>query len=161
MKRKIKIFVALLTLTVMCITSNILVKADASSAYANKAMSIALNPGEIGDSNTISFRFNGLPERAVVESVRIDCTNAQRIGNGMGAIAPMSITITAPGNFTETVSWGSGNVTRTDRFNDLFAKGTWQIHMTGRNIAPANAKPNFVGGVKYTNVKMYIEYHIE
>lgn len=47
---------------------------------ANKDMSIALMPGVTGDSNTVTFNYNGLPDNAIVKEVKIDCSNASVIG---------------------------------------------------------------------------------
>lgn len=48
-------------------------------------MSIALQPGETGDSNEITFNFNSLPANAVVTEIKVDASNARNIG-GMGAM---------------------------------------------------------------------------
>lgn len=46
-------------------------------------MSVALLPGVTGNSNTITFNFNGLPDKAIVKEVEIDCPNAWRIPNNV------------------------------------------------------------------------------
>ena len=43
-------------------------------------MSVALLPGVTGNSNTITFNFNGLPDKVIVKEVEIDCSNASVIG---------------------------------------------------------------------------------
>ena len=163
MKRKLNSFllVMILVVTCVCIRPITAIAATSSSVTSRTAMSLALEPGRTGSSNSISFKFNGLPDNAMVDSIKIDCTDAKKIGNGMGAIAPMSLTITNPDGIIQTVQWGSGNVTNTDVFDDFSAKGTWQIRMTGRNVAPITAGSRFVAGVKYSNVKMTITYYIE
>ncbi|SFO04384.1 hypothetical protein SAMN04487831_106168 [Pseudobutyrivibrio sp. UC1225] len=163
MKKKLNSFllVMILVVTCVCIRPLTAIAATSSSVTSRSAMSLALEPGRTGTSNTISFKFNGLPDNAMVDSIKIDCTDAKKIGNGMGAIAPMSMTITNPSGFVQNVPWGSGNITNTSVFNDLSAKGTWQISMTGRNVAPITAGSRFVAGVKYSNVKMTITYYIE
>ena len=163
MKKKLNSFllVMILVVTCVCIRPITAIAATSSSVTSRTAMSLALEPGRTGTSNTISFKFNGLPDNAMVDSIKIDCTDAKKIGNGLGAIAPMSMTISNPSGFVQNVPWGSGNITNTSVFNDLSAKGTWQISMTGRNVAPITAGSRFVAGVRYSNVKMTITYYIE
>ena len=105
---------------------------ESKTVTATKDMSIALMPGVTGDSNTITFNFNSLPDNAIVKEVKIDCSNASVIG-GKGAILAQNLTITCPSGETHTVGWGKGNVTTTSLFIAEKAAGTWSVYMTGTN----------------------------
>lgn len=131
-----------------------------AATTSSKAMSVALLPGVTGNSNTITFNFNSLPDKAIVKEVEIDCSNASVIG-GKGAILAKSLTITSPSGETHTVSWGKGNVTTTNLFIAEKAAGTWSVYMTGTNIASPNLGSAFIGGTKYSSVKMKVSYFLE
>ncbi|MBA4687357.1 MAG: hypothetical protein H2184_09390 [Candidatus Galacturonibacter soehngenii] len=127
---------------------------------SSKAMSIALNPGTTGNSNTITFNFSSLPSNAIVKEIKVDASNASAIG-GLGAILAQTLTITSPVGETKTVTWGRGNVTSTSAFIADSARGTWSIYMTGTNVASASSGSQFIGGTKYLSVKMTITYVLE
>ena len=133
---------------------------DSVTKTANKDMSIALMPGVTGDSNTITFNLNSLPDNAIVKEVKIDCSNASVIG-GKGAILPQNITITSPSGETHTVGWGRGNVTTTNLFVAEKAAGTWYVYMTGTNIASPSSGSAFIGGTKYSRPKITVNYILE
>ena len=133
---------------------------SSKTVTSSKAMSVALLPGVTGNSNTITFNFNSLPDKAIVKEVEIDCSNASVIG-GKGAILAKSLTITSPSGETHTVSWGKGNVTTTNLFIAEKAAGTWSVYMTGTNIASPNLGSAFIGGTKYSSVKMKVSYILE
>ena len=78
-----------------------------------------------------------------------------------GAILAKSLTITSPSGETHTVSWGKGNVTTTNLFIAEKAAGTWSVYMTGTNIASPNLGSAFIGGTKYSSVKMKVSYILE
>ena len=80
---------------------------------------------------------------------------------GKGAILEKSLTITSPSGETHTVSWGKGNVTTTNLFIAEKAAGTWSVYMTGTNIASPNLGSAFIGGTKYSSVKMKVSYILE
>lgn len=163
MRKKIKNFVALFLAVTLMVIIPINVNAASTTSRtitSSKAMSIALQPGETGDSNEITFNFNSLPANAVVTEIKVDASNARNIG-GMGAILAQSITITNPDGETKTATWGRGNVTKTTAFINDGARGTWSVYMTGRNIASPSSGPRFIGGVKYSSVKMTISYVLE
>uniref|UniRef100_UPI004056F8F3 hypothetical protein n=1 Tax=Agathobacter sp. TaxID=2021311 RepID=UPI004056F8F3 len=157
--KKIKVSFALLLMLTMVFTLQTTVLAagtPSKTVKSTKAMSVALLPGETGDSNTITFNFSGLPENAIVKEVEIDCSNAT--ASGKGAILPESLTIAAPSGEMQTVSWGSGNITSTSLFIAEEAAGVWSVYMTGTNILPSSAGSAYVGAVKYTSVEMTITY---
>lgn len=79
----------------------------------------------------------------------------------MGAILAQSLTITSPLGESKTVAWGIGNVTSTSAFIADYARGTWSVYMTGKNLAPASSSPQFIGGIEYSSVKMEITYVLE
>ena len=58
-------------------------------------------------------------------------------------------------------SWGKGNVTTTNLFIAEKAAGTWSVYMTGTNIASPNLGSAFIGGTKYSSVKMKVSYILE
>lgn len=159
LKKCISLILAVGVLVMAPITANA-ATTPSKTVTSSKAMSIALQPGETGDSNTITFNFNSLPANAIVTEIKIDASNAKNIG-GMGAILAQSVTITDPDGVAQTVTWGKGNVTKTSVFIHDGARGTWSVYMTGRNLAPASAGSRFIGGVKYSSVKMTISYVIE
>ena len=103
--KKVKRIIAVALVFTMLFASQVTVFAagtkDAMQS-ANKDMSIALMPGVTGDSNTVTFNYNGLPDNAIVKEVKIDCSNASVIG-GKGAILAQSLTITSPSGETHTV----------------------------------------------------------
>lgn len=78
-----------------------------------------------------------------------------------GAILAKSLTITSSSGETHTVSWGKGNVTTTNLFIAEKAAGTWSVYMTGTNIASPNLGSAFIGGTKYSSVKMKVSYILE
>ena len=67
----------------------------------------------------------------------------------------------SPSGETHTVSWGKGNVTTTNLFIAEKAAGTWSVYMTGTNIASPNLGSAFIGGTKYSSVKMKVSYILE
>ena len=72
-----------------------------------------------------------------------------------------SLTITSPSGETHIVSWGEENVTPTNLFIAENATGTWSVYMTGTNIASPNLGSAFIGGTKYSSVKMKVSYVLE
>lgn len=62
---------------------------------------------------------------------------------------------------THTVSLGKGNVMITNLFIAEKAAGTWSVYMTGTNIASPNLGSAFIGGTKYSSVKMKVSYILE
>ena len=158
--KKVKRIIAVALVFTMLFASQVTAfAADTGSktVTATKDMSIALMPGVTGDSNTITFNFNSLPDNAIVKEVKIDCSNASVIG-GKGAILAQSLTITSPSGETHTVGWGKGNVTTTSLFIAEKAAGTWSVYMTGTNIASPSLGSAFIGGTKYSRPKMTITY---
>lgn len=161
-KKVKKIFAMALVLTMLFVSQTTAFAASTSSktVTASKNMSIALLPGVTGNSNTITFNFKSLPDNAIVKEVEMDCSNASVIG-GKGAILAESLTITAPSGEVQTVSWGKGNVTTTSLFVAEQASGTWTAYMTGTNIASSSLGSAYIGGTKYSSVKMTITYILE
>lgn len=158
--KKVKRIIAVALVFTMLFASQVTAFAagtDSKTVTATKDMSIALMPGATGDSNTITFNFNSLPDNAIVKEVKIDCSNASVIG-GKGAILAQSLTITSPSGETHTVGWGKGNVTTTNLFIAEKAAGTWSVYMTGTNIASPSLGSAYIGGTKYSRVKMTITY---
>lgn len=160
--KKVKRIIAVALVFTMLFASQVTAFAADTKATksANKDMSIALMPGVTGDSNTVTFNYNGLPDNAIVKEVKIDCSNASVIG-GKGAILAQSLTITSPSGETHTVGWGRGNVTTTNLFIAEKAAGTWSVYMTGTNIASPSLGSAFIGGTKYSRPKMTIIYILE
>lgn len=161
--RKIKRIIAVALVFTMLFASQITAFAATTSSKtvtSSKAMSIALLPGVTGNSNTITFNFNSLPDNAVVKEVEVDCPGASVIG-GKGAILAQKLTITCPSGETHTVGWGRGNVTTTSLFIAEKAAGTWSVYMTGTNIASPSLGSAFIGGTKYSSVKMKVKYILE
>ena len=160
--KKVKRIIAVALVFTMLFASQVTAFAADTKATksANKDMSIALMPGVTGDSNTVTFNYNGLPDNAIVKEVKIDCYNASVIG-GKGAILAQSLTITSPSGETHTVGWGRGNVTTTNLFIAEKAAGTWSVYMTGTNIASPSLGSAFIGGTKYSRPKMTITYILE
>lgn len=149
MKKSKRIIAVALVFTMLFVSQVTVFAAgtDKASKPANKDMSIALMPGVTGDSNTVTFNFNSLPDNAIVKEVTIDCSNASVIG-GKGAILAQSLTITSPSGETHTVGWGRGNVTTTNLFIAEKAAGTWSVYMTGTIIASPSLGSAFIGGVQ-------------
>ena len=160
--KKVKRIIAVALVFTMLFASQVTAFAADTKATksANKDMSIALMPGVTGDSNTVTFNYNGLPDNAIVKEVKIDGSNASVIG-GKGAILAQSLTITSPSGETHTVGWGRGNVTTTNLFIAEKAAGTWSVYMTGTNIASPSLGSAFIGGTKYSRPKMTITYILE
>ena len=146
--KKVKRIIAVALVFTMLFASQVTAFAADTKATksANKDMSIALMPGVTGDSNTVTFNYNGLPDNAIVKEVKIDCSNASVIG-GKGAILAQSLTITSPSGETHTVGWGRGNVTTTNLFIAETAAGTWSVYMTGTNIASPSLGSAFVSSL--------------
>lgn len=115
-------------------------------------MSVSASAGKTANSNTITFNFNSLPDNAVIEDIKVDCSNVSHIG-GMGAIVAQSLTITSPDGITQVIPWKSGNIISTSLFDGKSVKGTWSVYMTGTNISSS-----YYGGIKYSNVEMTITY---
>ena len=159
-KKKIMAFAIAFTMLFASQVTAFAATTSSKTVTSSKAMSVALLPGVTGNSNTITFNFNSLPDKAIVKEVEIDCSNASVIG-GKGAILAKSLTITSPSGETHTVSWGKGNVTTTNLFIAEKAAGTWSVYMTGTNIASPNLGSAFIGGTKYSSVKMKVSYILE
>ena len=125
-KKKINKIMAFAIAFTMLFASQVTAFAATTSSKtvtSSKAMSVALLPGVTGNSNTITFNFNSLPDKAIVKEVEIDCSNASVIGGK--------------------------------------AAGTWSVYMTGTNIASPNLGSAFIGGTKYSSVKMKVSYILE
>jgi hypothetical protein len=149
-KKKINKIMAFAIAFTMLFASQVTAFAATTSSKtvtSSKAMSVALLPGVTGNSNTITFNFNSLPDKAIVKEVEIDCSNASVIG-GKGAILAKSLTITSPSGETHTVSWGKGNVTITNLFIAEKAAGTWSVYMTGTNADVLYAKYEYLSKCK-------------
>ena len=73
--KKVKRIIAVALVFTMLFASQVTAFAADTKATksANKDMSIALMPGVTGDSNTVTFNYNGLPDNAIVKEVKIDC----------------------------------------------------------------------------------------
>ena len=102
-KKKINKIMAFAIAFTMLFASQVTAFAATTSSKtvtSSKAMSVALLPGVTGNSNTITFNFNSLPDKAIVKEVEIDCSNASVIG-GKGAILAKSLTITSPSGETQ------------------------------------------------------------
>lgn len=87
-KKKINKIMAFAIAFTMLFASQVTAFAATTSSKtvtSSKAMSVALLPGVTGNSNTITFNFNSLPDKAIVKEVEIDCSNTSVIG-GKGAI---------------------------------------------------------------------------
>ena len=92
-KKKINKIMAFAIAFTMLFASQVTAFAATTSSKtvtSSKAMSVALLPGVTGNSNTITFNFNSLPDKAIVKEVEIDCSNASVIG-GKGAILAKSL----------------------------------------------------------------------
>lgn len=101
-KKKINKIMAFAIAFTMLFASQVTAFAATTSSKtvtSSKAMSVALLPGVTGNSNTITFNFNSLPDKAIVKEV----SNASVIG-GKGAILAKILTITSPSGETHTVS---------------------------------------------------------
>ena len=82
-KKKINKIMAFAIAFTMLLASQVTVFVATTSSKtvtSSKAMSVALLPGVTGNSNTITFYFNSLPDNAIVKEVEIDCSNASVIG---------------------------------------------------------------------------------
>lgn len=157
MKKVKRIIAVALVFTTLFVSQVTAFAASLETKSANKDMPIALMPGVTGNSNTVTFNFNGLPDNAIVKEVKIDCSNASIIG-GKGAILAQSLTITSPSGETHIVGWGGGNVTTTNLFIAEKATGTWSVYMTETNVASPSLGFAFIGGTKYSRPKMTIIY---
>ena len=125
-KKKINKIMAFAIAFTMLFASQVTAFAATTSSKtvtSSKAMSVALLPGVTGNSNTITFNFNSLPDKAIVKEVEIDCSNASVIG-------------------------GKGNVTITNLFIAEKAAGTWSVYMTGTNADVLYAKYEYLSKCK-------------
>ena len=94
-KKKINKIMAFAIAFTMLFASQVTAFAATTSSKtvtSSKAMSVALLPGVTGNSNTITFNFNSLPDKAIVKEVEIDCSNASVIG-GKGAILALQLQV--------------------------------------------------------------------
>ena len=72
-KKKINKIMAFAIAFTMLFASQVTAFAATTSSKtvtSSKAMSVALLPGVTGNSNTITFNFNSLPDKAIVEILR-------------------------------------------------------------------------------------------
>ena len=72
-----------------------------------------------------------------------------------------ALQLQVPSGETLSVSGGKGIVTTSNLFIAEKAAGTWAVYMTGTNIASPNLGSAFIGGTKYSSVKMKVSYILE
>lgn len=133
---------------------------SSKTVTANKAMSLALDAGASGYSNTVTFNFNSLPSNAIVKDITVNAGTGKSMG-GLGAVGAWKLKVTSPKYEEQEYAWGRGNVTKVTGFTAEKAKGIWSAAYYGINAASANGGPRFVGGTKYSSPKMTITYILE
>ena len=98
--------------------------------------SIVLNPGQRGNSNTVSIRVSDLPEDAIITKLTVNTGTMSY----SGAVVCNSLTISSSNGRTEQIGWtGQANKTlTTSRFLASAANGTYTISFNATNMSSLN-----------------------
>lgn len=130
-----------------------------------RSLGLALDAGESGTSLPATFRFS-LPSNAKVRSVKVNPGRAT-INNGkrgmIGAVVFSSINVKSPYGTSINGKWSPREMDFSSRFLNEKASGTWEVSVTGQNIAspPSNMPwwaPSAFGSLVYKSPSMTITY---
>lgn len=114
----------------------------------NKGMAlVSVFPGNTATSNPLSIRVTGsrIPDNAVVDKVTVVTGKVTKDKNLAGAVVISAYNIKGPGmgGFASKKWAGQGRDTRFDAddlgADEVQAKGTWQLTMTGNNVGRAQS----------------------
>lgn len=128
-KKVVKRFFAMvMVMALMLTTSMTAFAATGSRTYkASSKMTIVLNPGQRGNSNTVSIRVSDLPEDAIITKLTVNTGTMSY----SGAVVCNSLTISSSNGRTEQIGWtGQSNKTlTTSRFLASAAMVHIQFHL--------------------------------
>ena len=101
---------------------------------AASKMTITLNPGQRGNSNTVTIRVSDLPEDAIITKLTVNTGSMTYSG---GAIVCNYLTISSSNVRTEQIAWtGQANKTlTTSKFLASAANGTYTISFNATNMS--------------------------
>lgn len=96
-------------------------------------MTIVLNPGQRGNSNTVTIRVSDLPEDAIITKLTVNMGSMTH----SGAVVCNYLTISSSNGRTEQIAWtGQANKTlTTSRFLASAANGTYTISFNATNMS--------------------------
>ena len=129
-----RIFAMVMVMTLMLTTSMTAFAATGSRTYkASSKMTIVLNPGQRGNSNTVTIRVSDLPEDAIITKLTVN-TGSMTYS---GAVVCNNLTISSSNGRTEQIAWtGQANKTlTTSRFLASAATGTYTISFNATNMS--------------------------
>lgn len=129
-----RFFAMVMVMALMLTTSMTAFAATGSRTYkASSKMTIVLNPGQRGDSNTVSIRVSGLPEDAIITKLTVNTGTMSY----SGAVVCNSLTISSSNGRTEQIGWtGQANKTlTTSKFLASAANGTYTISFNATNMS--------------------------
>ena len=133
--RKIFTMMMVMAMVLMLTTPMTTFAATGNNPYkASSKMTIVLNPGQRGNSNTVSIRVSDLPEDAIITKLTVNTGSMTYSG---GAIVCNYLTISSSNGRTEQIGWtGQANKTlTTSRFLASAANGTYTISFNATNMS--------------------------
>ena len=120
-------FLTVMVMALMLTTSMAAFAATGKRTYKTSSkMTIVLNSGQRGDSNTVSIRVSGLPEDAIITKLTVNTGTMSY----SGAVVCNSLTISSSNGRTEQIGWtGQANKTlTTSKFLASAASSKWYIY---------------------------------
>ena len=133
-----RFFAMMMVMALMLTTPMTTFAATGNKPYkASSKMTIVLNPGQRGNSNTVSIRVSDLPEDAIITKLTVNTGSMTYSG---GAIVCNYLTISSSNGRTEQIGWtGQANKTlTTSRFLASAANGTYTISFNATNMSSLN-----------------------
>jgi hypothetical protein len=137
---------------------------------ASRSLGLALDVGESGTSQTVSFNFRSIPKNAKVRTVTVEPGNGvlnggKNVSRGLVVFSSLQITSPSMGKTVRT-AWNPKKMEFKTQFFDEFASGTWTIQADGSNVTPAKGTNflfpiSYMGAISYKTVKMTISYVLE
>ena len=130
-----RILAMMMVMALMLTTSMTAFAATGSRTYkAASKMTITLNPGQRGNSNTVTIRVSDLPEDAIITKLTVNTGSMTYSG---GAIVCNYLTISSSNGRTEQIAWtGQANKPlTTSKFLASAANGTYTISFNATNMS--------------------------
>jgi hypothetical protein len=129
-----RIFTMVMVMALMLTTSMTALAATGSRTYKSSSkMTIVLNPGQRGNSNTVTIRVSDLPEDAIITKLTVNTGSMSY----SGAVVCNYLTISSSNGRTEQIGWtGQANKTlTTSKFLASAANGTYTISFNATNMS--------------------------
>lgn len=134
-KNVVKRILAMMMVMALMLTTSMTACCNWSRTYnAASKMTTTLNPGQRGNSNTVTIRVSDLPEDAIITKLTVNTGSMTYSG---GAIVCNYLTISSSNGRTEQIAWtGQANKTlTTSKFLASAANGTYTISFNATNMS--------------------------